>query len=79
MDKTNDVAASIPGIDLKKLEDDMQSQSVINNVAKDEILVNEFKVQQTPSIMVNGTMLADPFNYEQIIILLIWNFYFLRV
>ena len=52
------------------LQEDMQSQSVINNVNKDEMLVNEFKVQQTPSIMVNGTMLTDPFDYEQIKILI---------
>ncbi|MCM3668987.1 DsbA family protein [Mesobacillus maritimus] len=70
MDKINEIAGSIPGIDLKMLQEDMQSQLVINNVNKDEILVNEFKVQQTPSIMVNGTMLTDPFDYEQIKILI---------
>ena len=70
MDKINEIAGSIPGIDLKMLQEDMQSQSVINNVNKDEMLVNEFKVQQTPSIMVNGTMLTDPFDYEQIKILI---------
>lgn len=70
MDKIKNIAASIPGIDLEKLEDEMQSQSVINNVNKDEMLVSEFKVQQTPSIMVNGTMLSNPFDYEQIKILI---------
>ena len=44
----------------------MPSQSVLDEVNKDTALVDEFKVQMTPSIMVNGTMLEDPFDYEKI-------------
>ena len=65
-DKINEVASTIPDIDLNQLQENMQSQSVINEVNKDTALVDEFKVQMTPSIMVNGTMLEDPFDYEKI-------------
>ena len=65
-EKINEVASTIPDIDLKQLKEDMQSQSVIDEVNKDTALVEEFKVQMTPTIMVNGTMLEDPFDYEKI-------------
>ena len=65
-DKINEVASTISDIDLNQLQEDMQSQSVIDEVNKDSALVDEFKVQMTPSIMVNGTMLEDPFDYEKI-------------
>ncbi|MBS4190456.1 DsbA family protein [Bacillus sp. FJAT-49705] len=66
MDLINEIASSIPGINLEQLEKDMQDQSVIDEVNKDSKLVEEFKVELTPSIMVNGTMLEDPFDYEKI-------------
>jgi protein-disulfide isomerase len=66
MEKINEIASKIPDIDLEQLQKDIESQSVIDEVNKDSALVEEFKVQQTPSIMVNGTMLEDPFDYEKI-------------
>lgn len=66
MDKINEIAGSIPDINLEQLQKDMQDQSVLDEVNKDSKLVDEFKVQLTPSIMVNGTMLEDPFDYEKI-------------
>ena len=69
-DKINEVASTIPNINLNQLQEDMQSQSVIDEVNKDTVLVDEFKVQMTPSIMVNGTMLENPFDYEKIKILI---------
>lgn len=66
MDKVNEIAGTIPGIDLEQLKKDMQDQSVIDEVNRDTKLVEEFDVQMTPSIMVNGTMLEDPFDYNKI-------------
>ncbi len=66
MEKIKETASLIPDIDVTQLEEDMKSQSVIDEVNKDSVLVEDFKVQQTPSIMVNGTMLDDPFDYEKI-------------
>ncbi|MGY0692751.1 DsbA family protein [Virgibacillus sp. FSP13] len=37
-----------------------------NEVNKAAELVNEFNVQLTPTITVNGTMIEDPFDYEAI-------------
>lgn len=65
-EKINEVAATIPDIDIKKLQGDLKNQSVVEEVNKDGKLVEEFKVELTPSIMVNGTMLEDPFDYEKI-------------
>ncbi|RFU60251.1 DsbA family protein [Bacillus sp. V59.32b] len=65
-EKIVEVAKTIPGIDTKRLEEDITNQSGINEIKKDTKLVEEFKVEQTPSIMVNGTMLDDPFDYEKI-------------
>lgn len=64
--KINEVAATIPELDINKLQEDMKSQSVMEEVSKDSKLVEEFKVESTPSIMINGTMLEDPFDYEKI-------------
>lgn len=66
MEKIKGTASLIPDIDVTQLEEDMKSQSVIDEVNKDSVLVEDFNVQQTPSIMVNGTMLDDPFDYEKI-------------
>ncbi|EWG08549.1 DsbA family protein [Cytobacillus firmus] len=66
MEKIKEVASAIPGIDTNQLEKDIQSQEIIDEVNNDSALVEEYKVQQTPSIMVNGTMLEDPFDYEKI-------------
>ena len=45
---------------------DIEQQSVLEEVNKDTELVEEFKVQQTPTIIINGIMLEDPFDYEKI-------------
>lgn len=69
-EKINEVAGSIPGIDLTKIQEDMESQSIINEVEKDSQLVEEYKVQKTPTIMVNDKVIENPFDYELIISLI---------
>lgn len=65
-DKVYEVASGIPNIDVEKLKVDLEQLAEIEEVKKDSELVEEYKVKQTPSIMVNGTMLEDPFDYEKI-------------
>ncbi|MBT2666157.1 DsbA family protein [Bacillus sp. ISL-4] len=65
-EKIKEVAATIPDIDFNTLQEDMKKQSVVEEVNKDNKLVEEFKVESTPSIMVNDTMLEDPFDYEKV-------------
>jgi len=65
-DKVLEVANKFKGIDLEKLKLDLEKQIEKEELNKDSKLVEEFKVELTPSIMVNGTMLEDPFDYEKI-------------
>lgn len=65
-EKILEIASSIPNIDVEKLENDINNKTEIEEVNKDSQLVEEFKVELTPSIMINGTMVEDPFDYERI-------------
>lgn len=65
-EKILEVASGVPGIDVNKLKTDMEQQSDLEAVNKDTELVEEFKIQQTPTIIINGIMLEDPFDYEKI-------------
>ncbi|MFS0671494.1 DsbA family protein [Peribacillus frigoritolerans] len=65
-EKILEVASGVPGIDVDKLKTDIEQQSDLETVNKDTELVEEFKVQQTPTIIINGIMLEDPFDYEKI-------------
>ncbi|WP_307256473.1 DsbA family protein [Oikeobacillus pervagus] len=64
-EKILEIAKTIPGIDTQQLQKDLENESGLAEVNKDAKLVEEFKIQFTPSIMVNGTMLEDPFDYDQ--------------
>ncbi|MDZ5474175.1 DsbA family protein [Bacillus sp. 31A1R] len=65
-EKINEVASNISGIDLNQLQSDIDVKTHIEELNIDTKLVEEFKVKMTPSIMVNGIMLEDPFDYERI-------------
>ena len=65
-DKVYEVASGVPNLDVEKLKVDLEQFAEIEEVKKDSELVEEYKVQLTPSIMVNGKMLEDPFDYEKI-------------
>lgn len=64
--KILEVASGVPGIDLDKLKTDIEQQSELGAVNKDTELVEEFNIQQTPTIIINGIMLEDPFDYEKV-------------
>lgn len=55
-----------PKINQDMFKNDISSKEITQEVEKDANLVKEFKVEQTPSIIINGIMLEDPFNYEEI-------------
>jgi protein-disulfide isomerase len=65
-EKILEVAKAFPEIDLKTLEEDMENQSTMDQVNIDEELVKEFNIELTPTIMINGTIIEDPFDYEKI-------------
>jgi protein-disulfide isomerase len=66
-EKIAEIADSIPEIDTKELLKDITEDPTISErVSLDTRLVEEFSVELTPTIMINGTMLEDPFDYEKI-------------
>lgn len=65
-EKILEIANTVPTIDVQQLQGDLENQTGLESVDNDSKLVKDFKVQSTPSIMVNGTMLEDPFDYEKI-------------
>ncbi|USK62444.1 DsbA family protein [Peribacillus asahii] len=65
-EKILEVASNFPSIDVEKLQMDIEQQSAIEEVNNDAELVKEFNIQKTPTIMVNGIMLEDPFDYKKI-------------
>lgn len=64
--KILEVASGVPAIDVNKLKTDIEKKSDLEAVNKDTELVEEFNIQQTPTIIINGIMLEDPFDYEKI-------------
>jgi protein-disulfide isomerase len=65
-DKVYEIAGGISDFDVNKFQSELEQLTEIEEVNKDSALVEEYKVQFTPSIMVNGTMLEDPFDYDKI-------------
>jgi protein-disulfide isomerase len=55
------------GIDAAKLQTDMSNQTTMTQVNEDTKLVQEFNVQQTPTIMVNDIVITNPFDYKLIV------------
>lgn len=67
VEKLKEIAGETTSVDLAKFEQDLGEEStVLEKVSTDDGLVKENGVQFTPSIMINGVMLEDPFDYEKI-------------
>lgn len=67
VEKLKEIAGETTSVDLDQLEQDLgENSTVLEKVSTDDSLVKENGVQFTPSIMINGVMLEDPFDYEQI-------------
>ena len=65
-DKALEVAAEFPAIDPIQMTADMEEQETMDKVEVDKALVEEHEVAMTPTIVVNGQTLEDPFDYEAI-------------
>jgi len=66
-EKLLDIAKTYtPSIDIQKLQEDITNQTELAEVNRDEKLVQDYAVEQTPSIVINGTMLGNPFDYGQL-------------
>ncbi|PID04654.1 MULTISPECIES: DsbA family protein [unclassified Sporosarcina] len=61
-----EIASDFPEIDQTLLKEDMDQQATMEKVKLDEDLVREVGVAMTPTIVINGKMMEDPFDYEAI-------------
>lgn len=60
------IAEKFPSIDIKKLESAITEETLIEEVNNDMKLVEEFNINQTPTIFIGNTIVEDPFNYESL-------------
>jgi|HigsolmetaAR203D_1030402.scaffolds.fasta_scaffold00499_29 protein-disulfide isomerase len=56
----------VPGIDLKKLEEDLANGTLLPELAVDTSLVQKYNINSTPTIMINGIIMKNPFDYDDI-------------
>ena len=61
-----EIASGFPEIDQTLLKEDMEQEATRESVKIDEDLVREAGVSMTPTIVINGKMIEDPFDYEAI-------------
>jgi len=66
IDKLLEVAKAYPEIDQEVLRNDVEQQLTMDQVKIDDQLVKKHKVAQTPTIVINGVTMEDPFDYEAI-------------
>lgn len=60
-EKILEVASDFPSIDQVQLKEDLEQEATM-----EEVEIDEAGVAQTPTIVVNGKQLEDPFDYEAI-------------
>lgn len=65
-EKVLEVASSFSAIDQAQLQEDIEQVAQQEELATDEALVEEAGVTQTPTIVINGQKLEDPFDYDAI-------------
>ena len=65
-EKMLEVAKDFPTINQDILNKDLEEELTMPQVNLDEKLYKKHKVAQTPTIVINGITIEDPFNYEAI-------------
>ncbi|MHA7964789.1 DsbA family protein [Paenibacillus sp. CAU 1782] len=58
--------AVVPDLDLESFKQDMASAEIQEKLDQDQAQVDKFNIQQTPTIMVNNIVIANPFDYDAI-------------
>jgi protein-disulfide isomerase len=66
VDKLVEVAEKTTDMDIEQLKKDIEGEAAKDQLNIDTNLVEEFNVEQTPTIIINGTKLEDPYDYERI-------------
>ncbi|WP_456278957.1 thioredoxin domain-containing protein [Bacillus sp. AK128] len=65
-EKVVEIAESISEMDVDQFKSELEKLTEIEELNKDNRLVEEFEVSLTPTIFVEGTALEDPFDYDKI-------------
>lgn len=65
-EKILEIASEFPKIDQALLKEDMEQQATMEGIKIDEKLVQEAGIEMTPTIVINGKVMEDPFDYEAI-------------
>jgi protein-disulfide isomerase len=58
--------ATVPALDAARFEQSLKSSETEGFVKQDEQLVQQFNIKQTPTIMINNIVIANPFDYAAI-------------
>ncbi|ASK61326.1 dihydroneopterin aldolase [Virgibacillus phasianinus] len=66
IEKVLEIANGVPNIDTDKLKTTIENNSKMDELNKDTELVTNFDIQVTPTIMVNGMKIEDPYDYDAI-------------
>ncbi|MGR3764299.1 thioredoxin domain-containing protein [Rossellomorea sp. NS-SX7] len=66
VDKLVEVAEKTTDVDIEQLKKDVEGEAAKDQLNIDTNLVEKFSVEQTPTIIINGTKLEDPYDYERI-------------
>ncbi len=66
VDKLTEVAEKTTNMDIGQLKKDIENEANEEELNIDTNLVQEFNIEQTPTIIINGTKLEDPYDYERI-------------
>ncbi|MFC5471231.1 thioredoxin domain-containing protein [Cohnella suwonensis] len=65
--KIAEIANSIPtNIDIKKLADDVTNRSTSPQLDIDTGIVTKYRINQTPTLLINGIKVVNPFDLEEI-------------
>lgn len=67
LDKLLEISEDISGISTVQLEEDVKSEKENAEVIRDTKLVEKHNINRTPTIVINDTIISDPFDYEQIV------------
>lgn len=68
VDTLVDIASEhTPQIDIQKLKEDIQERRHLPQLEHDMDIVEEYNIQLTPSLVINNTLIDDPFDYDEIV------------
>lgn len=66
VDKLVEVAGNTTDVDPEQLRKEIEGKAFKKQLEEDNALVEEFKIESTPTVIINGVKLDDPYDYERI-------------